>query len=90
MRGPDNPNYTLNIYNTQDPSETLDFVVGSLALDSIGLPGIPNEHSPDGRPVGVLTAFCKGMQVCPMWVNGPGPGNRGEATFGVTAARSVQ
>ncbi|WP_215541625.1 hypothetical protein [Amycolatopsis sp. CA-230715] len=87
VRGPDNPNYVLNIYNTQDPDETLDFVVGSLTIDNIGLPGIPVEHSPDGRPVGVLTAFCRGMDECPQWVNGPGPTSGNRATFGITKTK---
>lgn len=26
-------------------------------------------HTPDGRPIGTVTAFCRGQTVCPDWVN---------------------
>lgn len=26
-------------------------------------------HTPDGRPIGTVTAFCRGQTLCPDWIN---------------------
>jgi hypothetical protein len=34
-----------------------------------GEKGPDGVHTPDGRPIGTVTAFCRGQTVCPDWVN---------------------
>jgi hypothetical protein len=34
-----------------------------------GSTGPAGEATPDGRAIGTVTAYCKGMTYCPAWVN---------------------
>lgn len=66
-RGPENPTYRLEAYNTDDPEQRETVVVGAFTgniLEPIG-------PTPDGRAVGLITAYCQGKERCPGWVDRP-------------------
>ncbi|WP_138965393.1 hypothetical protein [Streptomyces sp. YIM 121038] len=41
-------------------------ILGSAERGEKGPNGV---HTPDGRPIGTITSYCKGQTVCPDWVN---------------------
>ncbi|MBT2389232.1 hypothetical protein J7E87_07285 [Streptomyces sp. ISL-1] len=43
--------------------------VTSVAEQGTYGPGPTAPHTPDGRPIGTVTVFCRGQTVCPDWVN---------------------
>ncbi|MFF0065684.1 hypothetical protein ACFYRC_29860 [Streptomyces sp. NPDC005279] len=43
--------------------------VTSVAEQGTYGPGPTGPHTPDGRPIGTVTVFCRGQTVCPDWVN---------------------
>lgn len=67
-RGQQNPTYTIQAHNTTNPNQTETFIVGTYTGKSLK----PIGNTPDNRPVGMITAYCKGKVKCPSWVNRPG------------------
>lgn len=87
-RPPENPNWTINLYNKQNPVENEDVLVGGFTGNILA----PLGPTPEGRPVGVITTFCNGKVRCPDWISHapfipdvPPPGAENESTpgFGV-------
>lgn len=63
-RPPENPNWTANLYNKENPAETEDVIVGAFTGNVLA----PLGPTPDGRPVGMITTFCNGKVRCPDWI----------------------
>ncbi|MGQ5640925.1 MULTISPECIES: hypothetical protein, partial [unclassified Streptomyces] len=65
---PDGINGTrLEYIGVVTDGESVRMVTTSSAEEGEKGPG--GVHTPDGRPIGTVTAFCRGQTVCPDWVN---------------------